>query len=73
MVRFENQCVDCPPERGCLGSACPNRNVPICECDNCRDEMDADDLYDYDGEMLCGPCVLMRYETVAQVGIDKFV
>ena len=28
MIKYEDECVGCPPERGCLGSVCPNRNVP---------------------------------------------
>ena len=28
MIKYENECVGCPPERGCLGSSCPYMNVP---------------------------------------------
>lgn len=27
MVTYENECVGCPPEKGCLGSTCPYRKV----------------------------------------------
>lgn len=43
MKRYENECVGCPPERGCLGSVCPNRNVLRIYCDICGDEIDYDD------------------------------
>ena len=38
MIKYENDCVGCPPEIGCLGSSCPNRNVPHTYCDRCSDE-----------------------------------
>lgn len=54
-VRYENQCVGCPPERGCLGSACPNRNVAITVCDRCGDDI-VWDSHEVDGEDLCDSC-----------------
>lgn len=54
MIRYENECVGCPPERGCLGSACSNRNVPRYYCDRCGEEVDA--YFDIDGEMICDDC-----------------
>lgn len=69
IVRYENQCVGCPPERGCLGSRCKNRNVPIYACDGCGDELDPIDLYVTENdEMLCEQCLLKRFKTVAQDG-----
>lgn len=62
MVRKENHCVSCPPEMGCLGSACPNRNVIMLYCDKCKDPVDL--LYKYDGEELCADCLLSYCETV---------
>ena len=44
-IRYEDECVDCPPELGCLGSACPNRNVPYYICDMCEEELDDEDVY----------------------------
>ena len=35
MIKYEDNCVGCPPEMGCLGSACSNRNVPVFVCDDC--------------------------------------
>ncbi len=48
MVTYENECVGCPPEMGCLGSACPNRNVKYLYCDKCGE--DAEKLYVVDGK-----------------------
>lgn len=67
MVRYENECVGCR-DLGlpCLGSTCPNRNVPHFECDKCREEFSPDELYDVDGEELCADCILKGYQTIAQ-------
>ena len=54
MIKYEDECVGCPPERGCLGSACPNRNVPYYYCDICGEEVDS--YFDIDGEMVCDDC-----------------
>lgn len=62
MVRYENQCVGCPPEMGCLGDSCRYRNVPIWVCDNCGEE--DTDLWEYEGKELCKSCLL---ETVPMV------
>ena len=35
----ENECVGCPPNMGCLGAGCPNRNVLHIECDECGEEV----------------------------------
>lgn len=63
MVRFEDECVGCPPNMGCLGSACPNRNVPHYYCDVCEDELDPDDMYS-DGEVehMCLECLKEKYK-----------
>lgn len=37
MLRYENECVGCHSEIGCMGDICPNRNVPRRYCDICRD------------------------------------
>lgn len=54
MIKYENECVGCPPEMGCLGSACPNRNVPYYYCDRCGGNMDA--YFDIGNEMICEDC-----------------
>ena len=38
MRRYENECVGCPPEMGCIGIACPYRNVMVNYCDICGEE-----------------------------------
>ena len=40
MLRIEDECVGCPPEMGCIGSACENKNVPHLYCDECGDDAD---------------------------------
>ena len=59
MVEYENECVGCPPGMGCLGSSCPNRNVPHYYCDDCGDEVDSDELYidEATGAELCLYCI----------------
>ena len=38
MIIFEDECVNCPPEMGCLGKGCPNKRVPHYICDKCDEE-----------------------------------
>ena len=64
MIKKENECVGCPPEMGCLGSSCPNRNVIRIYCDKCGDE---GKIYRYDGEHLCINCI---EATLKEVGAD---
>lgn len=66
MINYENHCVYCPKELGCLGNACPNRNVPVKVCDKCKNEVGT--LYDYDGEQLCKDCVPDK-ETAVEIEI----
>lgn len=61
MVEYENECVDCPKDKGCLGNHCPKRNVPHYYCDNCGDETD---LYYYDGQEICIDCIKKQLEKV---------
>ena len=55
MKKIENECVGCPSEMGCLGDACPNRNVEHFYCDECEEE---GTLYEYEGKELCKDCLL---------------
>lgn len=55
MIRYENECVGCPPEMGCLGSLCPNRKVPYYYCDKCKEEVD--ELYEVGNKDLCEDCL----------------
>ena len=64
-VWYEDECCDCATESyPCLGSSCPNRSVPHYDCDECAEEFEPDELYDYNGEMLCAECLLDRFETI---------
>ena len=54
MIKYEDECVGCPKEMGCLGNACPNRNVPHLYCDKCGD----------DCEELCEDCLKERFEKI---------
>ena len=58
MVTYEDECVGCPAEMGCLGSTCIYRNVPHYFCDKCKDEVYYEDLYYYDGKEICEDCLL---------------
>lgn len=55
MCKYENECVGC--DLPCIGTSCPNRNVPHYYCDACREE---DTLYEFDGEELCINCIKNR-------------
>ena len=61
-IRYENECVSCPPDMGCLGSACPNRRVPHLYCDKCKQEVD--DLYDYDDKQICLDCIVKQLKKI---------
>lgn len=53
MRKYENECVGCPTEMGCLGSSCPYINVPRDYCDSCGKE---GATYRIDGEDYCEDC-----------------
>ena len=63
MREYSNECVGCPPERGCLGDSCPNRHVLRFYCDGCDEETQ---LYEYEGEELCIDCIEERLEKVTE-------
>ena len=54
MRRYENDCVGCPPDMGCLGRACPYANVPYDYCDICGSD---DAKYRINDEDYCEECV----------------
>ena len=62
MIRYENQCVDCPQElrRGCYG--CSKKNVPVYICDWCENEVDT--LYDFEGDQVCEDCIIESLDVV---------
>ena len=61
---YEDECVGC--DTHCMGSACPNKNVPHYYCDGeCGEEFAPSELYNYEGEMLCSKCLLDKFTTIA--------
>lgn len=66
MVEFKNECVGCPPEMGCLGTICPNRNVPHFYCDKCKEEVDPDDTYNVDDKLFCLDCLRILFKVPAE-------
>ena len=56
MIKYENDCFDCPKEIGCLGFGCPLYRVPHYYCDKCKDE--TDNLYQLYEMHLCKDCLL---------------
>jgi hypothetical protein len=61
MKRIVNECVGCPPEIGCFGDSCPNRNVPRYYCDECGDNAP---LYEYEGGEYCIECIKKMLDVV---------
>ena len=62
MVRYENHCCDCAaPGYPCLGDACVLRNVEVHYCDECKEEIIDDEIYDVDGDELCEECLKERF------------
>ena len=52
MIKYEDECVGCPEDMGCLGSACPNLNVERHYCDTCGKEA----RYNIEGQDFCRTC-----------------
>ena len=62
MKRIENECVGCTSiGLHCIGSSCPNLNVPHWYCDNPECGCELDEIYDVDGEELCEECLKDRF------------
>lgn len=62
MIKYENECVGCPPEMGCMGDSCPNRDVQHLYCDRCGE--DCEELFIFDGEELCEDCLKNSLERI---------
>lgn len=61
MIRFEDECVGCPPDLGCMGSACKYKDVPHLVCDECQMETT---LYYFDGKQMCIDCIEEQLEEI---------
>lgn len=57
MVRTESLCCGCQGME-CMGSACPNYEITVFECDSCGKTNE--DLYYFDGKELCIGCIIKR-------------
>lgn len=66
-IIVEDECAGCPKEIGCLGSSCPNRNVKhyYCDGENCGEEFEPSELYDFYGKMLCKHCLVKQFKKVS--------
>lgn len=61
LKEYVDMCVGCPPEMGCLGDSCPQRNSLVFKCDNCESE---DEIYEFEGQELCIECIKELLEKV---------
>lgn len=61
MVEYENECVGCPTELGCIGDGCQHRKVPHYYCDECGEETK---LYRLGEKEYCKDCVIQFLEVV---------
>lgn len=61
MIKYEDGCVGCPTDLGCiLGNSCPYKNIPVYICDCCHEEIEGS-VYEVDGEHLCQTCLELRF------------
>lgn len=70
MKKYEDECVGCPKEIGCFGMSCPNRRVPHYYCDECQDEFETSELYDFYGDMLCKDCLINHFKIISETESD---
>ena len=59
MIVIEDHCVGCVLP--CLGESCPKRNVEVCYCDKCGEEIPYDEVYEADDEELCEGCLKEKF------------
>lgn len=71
MLVYEDECVGCPPEMGCMGGGCPNLNVPHFLCDGCEKEYEC--YYKYDGEFFCKDCLLKTVLENAEIYTAEYL
>ncbi len=60
MKKLVNDCVDCG--KPCF-SSCPYKRVPHYYCDNCGEEFQPDELFKWNGEDYCKPCIINDVES----------
>ena len=63
MIKYEDECVGCPPEMGCMGNSCPNRNVKHLYCDKCGEDCAALYIDDYDNQV-CEDCLKKQFDKI---------
>lgn len=70
MLKLENWCVGCPPEKGCLGKGCPYVDVPVYYCDTCNND---GATYECEGEDICEYCLdeLIKKEWDSKTKAEK--
>lgn len=73
MIKFIDECVGCPPERGCLGNECPNMNIPVLVCDECGCEPDEMYLYDIDGKQICLECLEKHFDKITYENYSQYI
>ncbi|MCD8200494.1 MAG: hypothetical protein LUD47_00280 [Clostridia bacterium] len=56
MIKYEDDCVGCPPEMGCMGNVCKYKHAPHYYCDVCGEEYQPEDLFMIDDKMVCEGC-----------------
>lgn len=65
MREVKDECIGCASTGiPCFGNSCPNRNVVHYYCDRCGDEFESNELYQYEGEEVCGDCILEDFERI---------
>lgn len=55
MIEYEDNCVGCPKEMGCLGDTCPKRHEKSIYCDHCGCDLQ-NEYIEYDGGEYCEEC-----------------
>ena len=56
MKKIENLCVHCE-----ICVHCGQDKATVFVCDNCGEEYEPNELYDYDGEDLCKDCLVQQF------------
>ena len=62
MIKYEDECIGCPPEMGCMGNSCPNRNVKHLYCDEC--DADCEEVFIWEGWHLCEDCLKKQFDKI---------